>query len=192
MGHCGAIVMIVLEWETCCSPFLGRDDAMVVVAVEERAEQDAPCVGEIRADDDDRGRMEPSESRFTLQELSVFEDSLDSFEAPPLGPDMNDWTGAQTNSDGACGLHSLFGVPDNRRRLHCENARQHLVDALPASWEELLAMKDLQLIAEARECLREQKDAVREYLDAGSQEGQMIFAALPDRTRQQVLMQVET
>ena len=171
--------MIFLAWKTWCSPFLGEND-------------DAQRVVQILADDDDRGNMESSERRLVLQELSFFQDSLNSFQVPSLGAGVHDWTGAKTNGDGACGLHSLFGVPDSEGRLHCQNARQQLVDALPSSWDGLLAKNDALLIAEALECLREQKDALREYLDAGSREGQMIFEALPDRSRQQVLMQAET
>ena len=45
---------------------------------------------EILADDDDRSRMEPSELGLLLQELSFFKDSLDIFQVPPLGAEMND------------------------------------------------------------------------------------------------------
>lgn len=50
----------------------------------------------------------------------------------------NEYTAARTSGDGACALHSAFGVPTAENgRIHCNRVRSLVVEKLPRTFNEL-------------------------------------------------------
>ena len=108
-----------------------------------------------------------------LQEFSSFAKKLCTFEA------YDGWIGVLTNGDGACGLHALFGVPNRRAELHCEDARQQLVQQLPPSWSALQNKHDVDLERAASKVLDQMWEDAVKSVQSSNTEGSIIVSQLP-------------